>query len=131
MGANLLDAVRWNRVFKSMAEVRSIAAAVERYAADHGAYPAVGSMDELARLLEGEYIEALPRTDRWGRPYRYYYRSVGEAGPQDYVIVCTGSDGLAEAGDPWDYPSGTTVDPDSDIVYSNGKFVRYPEGRCC
>ena len=48
---------------------------------------------------------------------------------QNYAVVCLGTDGLPEVKDPWSYPHGPTTDYANDIVYSDGQFIRYPEGR--
>jgi hypothetical protein len=131
MVPNWLDAVERARSMRSMADIRRIATAVERYAVDHNAYPAAQSMDELAAILEPKYVKSLPRQDHWGNPYRYLTRDGQASGPQEYLIISLGSDGLAEVQEPWSYPQGVTVDYKSDLVYSMGSFIRYPEGRCC
>lgn len=131
MVPNWLDAVERARTMWTMADIRRIATAAERYAVDHNAYPVAQSMDELSAVLEPTYIDSLPRRDQWGSSYRYSTRDVQASGPQEYLIISLGSDGVAEPYEPWGYPRGATVDYRNDIVYSQGAFVRYPEGRCC
>lgn len=126
---NLSDAFQRGRAKKSMADIRSIATAVEAFAIDQGAYPAAGSLDELARLLEGKYIAALPRKDQWGNPYRYRLLGDPPVERQEYWIIGAGSDGAVEWADPRSYPEGATTDYACDFVYYNGQFRRYPEGR--
>lgn len=126
---NLGDAGQRGRAKKSMADIRSIATALEAWAVDQGAYPAAGSLDELAPLLEGKYIAALPRKDQWGNPYRYHLLGDPPVDRQEYWIISAGSDGTVEWADPRSYPEGATTDCACDIVYYNDHFRRYPEGR--
>lgn len=126
---NLLEAIQRGRSQQAMADLRSVATACEAYFVDRNAYPAARSMDELARILEPKYLQTCPRRDGWGIPYSYFTRKVEGAGPQSYRIVCSGSDRVVETKDPWSYPEGATTNYADDIVYSDGIFVRYPEGR--
>lgn len=126
---NLLEGVTRGRSMQAMADLRGIATAAETFYVDNKAYPVAASMDELAKILEPRYMARLPRGDKWGQPYRYFVRNLQKDGPQEYVILCNGSDGLAERQDPWSYPQVATTDYARDIVYSNGEFIQYPEGR--
>lgn len=95
----------------------------------HSGIPEIGLSSQL--LPDETGIDSLPRTDHWGNPYRYDTRDVQASGPQEYLIISLGSDGEAEPHEPWGYPRSATIDYRNDIVYSQGAFVRYPEGRCC
>lgn len=45
-----------------------------------------------------------------------------------YVIVSVGACGQREQLDPWAYDPGTTSTYESDIVFKDGAFWRYPQG---
>lgn len=126
---NLTLAVKSARARHAMADLRSISTAAEQFSVDHNSYPVAASIDELARILEPQYVKKLPHADDWGNPYRYFVRRIQKDEPQNYVVVCLGSDGIPEVKDPWSYPQGPTTDYANDIVYSDGQFIRYPEGR--
>ncbi len=135
---DLLQVRNRNRQKRTMADMRSIATAWEARATVMNAY-SVGAggasvrmaerrvtVTELARSLEPTYIRKFPRTDGWGTEFQFStagYDKTGQA--QTYVIRSLGSDGRS---DRIANLSGPTTNLSDDIVYSNGAFVRYPEG---
>lgn len=123
---NFFNAVVRGKQKRTMADERSIGTAVESFAVDENRYPAqqeLGPVAGIAPLLEPTYIKKLPSQDAWKSSYLYW--SDGET----YVVVSLGGDGKAEMDlDGYralDNPS-SSKDPDQDIVYANGSFVRYP-----
>lgn len=113
-----------SRQTQTMADMQSIATAWEARAADIDSY-SVATRDgtrvtaaDLARALEPKYITKLPRTDAWGTDFQFTVTD------NDYTIRSLGSDRrrdrIANA-------SGPTTNPDDDIIFSNGSFIRYPE----
>jgi type II secretion system protein G len=130
---NLLAAVQRGRQKKSMADMRSIATAVESYAVDYNVYPAAAcnqgqyTADTDVTLqtnsflaLQPSYIAHVPYTDGWGHFFTYatpatqdQYRleSLGRDGKTNGALVC-----------------GTTHDFNDDIAYANGSFIQWPEG---
>ncbi len=50
-------------------------------------------------------------------------------GPQHYVIVSAGKDGIFQQNDPRNYPPGDTTSFNSDIVMKDGQFIRAPTGK--
>ncbi len=61
--------------------------------------------------------------DPWGHPFRIVVTT------QRYVIVsCSECGGAFDRSDPFTYPSGATTSFNSDIVFSDGVFIAYPEG---
>ena len=141
---NLLLAMNRSHQKQTMADMRSIATAWEARATDINSY-SVGARRnsragagvkmpaeqrvttaELARALEPTYIRKLPRADGWGIGLQFTtgdYESTGQA--QTYMIRSLGSDGRS---DRIANLSGPTKNLEDDIVYSNGSFIRFPEG---
>ncbi|HEV8239832.1 MAG TPA: hypothetical protein VGS57_10735 [Thermoanaerobaculia bacterium] len=107
----------------TITEIRELGVALESRAVDENGYPAVATVDELAPLLEGHYLRAVPRLDGWQRALRY---EVDGSGPDArYFIASAGSDGLWKHSRLADYRDSPGPHGD-DIVYSNGGFVTLP-----
>ena len=110
---------------KAMADMRTIATALEARATDENSYPKV-DFDGLSALLSPVYIRTLPETDPWGTRFLY----VGA--DQQYRIVSAGSDRRFE----WNARQFEAVDqmtqirltddPDADIVFQDGLFTQAP-----
>ncbi len=138
---NLLTAMQRSKQKRTMADIRSIATAWEAYAVDENAYTAAGIPEEptqdqttegtdwsemsyssVAGRLSPDYIKNLPANDGWGNAYEYFTAENG----QRYSIDSMGKDGVRDEGSAAD---GPTTDFNCDIVYENGSFVQYPEGK--
>ena len=128
---NVLTAMQRSKQKRTMADLRSVATALESYSTDNNAYPRVESIEELRAILTPTYIRELPQLDGWGAPIRYECRSsVSEdsAAPCDsYWLSSGGRDGTLETDDPTFAIPQTTVNFDCDIIYANGEFVQYPQ----
>jgi len=129
---NLLAAVQRGRQKKSMADMRSIATAVESYAVDYNIYPsatcepglyttgtALSLNTNSFALLQPSYIARVPFTDGWGTFFRY----ATPAADDQYRIESLGRNKIFDA-----IVCGTTHDFNDDIIYSNGTFIQFPEG---
>lgn len=124
---SFLTAIDRARQKRSMADIRTIASAWETRASDTQSYLVAGftfpsapaTYDDLYTALCPTYLRKLPRYDGWGRPLEF------GAGPDPklFGIRSAGRDGLYE-GDT--YIAAETANPDCDIVYGSGSFVRYP-----
>lgn len=114
---NLLNAVDRGKQKRTLADLRSIAVAIESYAVDHDAYPVASSTGDLEAALVPTYINALPAQDGWGHAFRV--SSNGES----YGLASAGKDGTFESCEP-----AQTTRFDDDICFVDGRFVRYPEG---
>lgn len=115
-------AVMRNAQKRTMADMHSIAAAWEARAIDVHSYAVAPrkrlvTASELARALEPKYIRNFPRVDGWGTEYQF------TADAETYAIRSLGRDHKSDRAD----ASGATNSFDSDIIYSNGSFVQYPE----
>ena len=117
---NLLNAIDRGKQQRTMADLRSIATAIEAYAVDNDFYPTALDIDELESVLEPVYIRNIPETDGWGNRLIYL---PGEPPGSGYRIRSFGKDGVAEA-----VPrGGPTGDFDCDIVFIDGQFTQWPE----
>ena len=131
---NLLQAINKARQKRTMADIRTIAAAWEARATDLGKYNSAAylgvsntvAMTELAGALEPTYIKVLPVRDGWNRSFSAFtdlpWTDTGTS--QRYIVSSPGRDGVIN--------SSQTLGPftnfDCDIIYSNGTFLAYPEG---
>ena len=121
---NLLTAMQRSRQKRTMADMRTIAVALEAYGVDHQGeeYPPGEYAASLAPHLQPTYMKAVPSVDGWGTGIRY-----SPLPNRGYVIVSAGANKTFEADSPDEYASGETSHFDCDIVFSNGSFVQYPE----
>lgn len=111
---------------RTVTEIRELGVALESRAVDENGYPAVATVEELAPLLEGHYLRAVPRVDGWRRPLRYEVEGTGREA--HYFIASAGSDGLWKHTRLADYRDLPGPHGD-DLVYSNGGFLTLPGQR--
>ena len=130
---NLLNALQRGKQKRTMADIRTLATAVESYNVDNSAYPTAVvcptplpttflTLDSSSwTLLKPTYIAEPAFVDGWRNPLQYAVDNQFFS----YVLKSNGRDGLSD----WTTAScGTTTDFNSDIVYSNGTFIQYPDG---
>jgi len=136
---NLLQGMQRSHEKRTLADMRTIATGWEARATDFKTY-AIGakgrdpadekridwktltpiSSAELQHALQPTYVRVMPLTDGWGRPFEF------AAGDQTYAIRTLGRDGRGENNGV--YALSRTSSFDADVVYSNGSFIRGPEG---
>jgi hypothetical protein len=111
---------------KTMADLRTIATALEARATDTNEYPESCDMETLRKLLEPAYVSRMPSRDAWGHELVY----VGSPSHQTYRFVSAGADGVFDARSKQidDVPPRETDSFDEDIVFQNGQFLQYPRG---
>ena len=128
---NFLDALQKAKAKRTVADVRLIGGALDSYRVDHdGEVPAVQSIDELAAVLEPEYLVTVPRTDGWEQPFVYVCWSPQEDPERcDSYRVASGGRNKQLEQELGTYQPGSfaTSDYDEDIVYGDGNFLRWPE----
>jgi hypothetical protein len=105
---------------RTTSELRNLGFALEARAVDEGGYPPTATLDALAPMLEGRYIQHVPRVDGWNRPMRYESEGSGPDGR--YFLGSAGSDGRWQHPRLADYRDLQGPHGD-DIVYSNGGLV--------
>ncbi len=104
---------------RTMADMRTLALAINSYASDHAFVPQViGTATGLRPYLEPTYLKVLPVRDGWRRDL--FYQGSG----LDYTVLSYGADGVAQSG-PY---VGPTTHYDADIALVNGVFMQWPEG---
>lgn len=121
---NYLNSIERARQKRTMADIRSIAQAWETRNSEEGTFAAAGfsfpsavAYDDLRETLAPSYMKNIPRYDGWGRPLQF--GAIGKV----YGIRSAGRDGVYETDT---YEDGTGENPDCDIVFSNGNFIRHP-----
>lgn len=129
---NLLNAVQRGKQKRTMSDMRTMATAVEAYAVDNNFYPpttcpsssvitGVTMTDTSLSNLSPTYIANPVRKDGWDRFFQYGVIPATNA--QAYGFKSRGRDGVVGATD-----CTTTTNFNDDIIYTNGGFVRFPEG---
>jgi Flp pilus assembly protein TadD len=115
---------------RTMADMRTLAMAVEAFATDYNGYPEAGSMEELGRLITPTYIRTLPVKDGWGTEFRYlaWKEDPSDEWAQNYRIASAGKERKFEFMDLRRYSKRETHHFDCDIVFGQGEFIQYPEG---
>lgn len=105
---------------RTMRDIRALATGLEALGTNAG-YPNVADARDLADRMG--WGSKGPLLDGWGFPIEVHVR------PDRYVIRSAGPCGAFETSDPWAYegPAGTTDDR-ADIVFSDGRFIRFPDG---
>jgi len=113
--------------------IREVGRAIEAYAAaNNGKYPVeqTGEISAIKPKLVPHFAPYLKEVDGSRHPIRYY--CFHDTGP--YYIIALGEDHKEDVGiyhspgQPIDTSFVTIDDPTQDIIFSNGKFVRYPKG---
>jgi hypothetical protein len=107
----------------TMADMRTIATALEARATDTNNYPDA-SFEDLPGLLSPTYIKEVPKVDGWGSSFAY----VGNG--EHYRIISAGADRRFEWSSRQIATTGIeprqTDNPDADIVYQDGNFIQFP-----
>lgn len=116
---NFYNAVNRGKQKRTMIDLRSIGTAVEEYGIDNNIYPKASNIDKLANLIEQKYIQIVPRKDGWGNTI------IASSDYTLYTICSGGKDGgpCTLVGD-----GGATNRFNDAIIFSNGRFVQWPEG---
>ncbi len=117
---NMLTATQRSRQKRTMADMRTMAPAIEAYATDENVYPPTPS------AVVPKYAKSVASVDGWGTPFKY------ECWPRDecknYAIASAGADKTFEHESLQEYATDTKTDDfDSDIVFFNGNFAQVPE----
>lgn len=126
---NFLDALQKAKQKRTVADVRTIATALESARADAGRYPAVSDAAALGTTLAGHGYNGNGQ-DGWKRPLRYTCLQKEDDGCASYELASGGSDGAFEHA-PGEYgqESFDATAYASDIVMSDGMFSRWPNGQ--
>lgn len=113
---NVLNALHRGKQKRTMADVRSVATAIEAYNVDNTAYPTAPDVIILMANIRG-FLNTPVTEDGWGRELQV------DSEPIRYTVGSGGRDGGALNG-----AGGPTTNLDDAIIYSNGRFFQWPEG---
>ncbi len=117
---NLLRAIDRGRQSSTLADMRTVGDALERYAVDHLTYPTAADLEALRPELEPDYVKRLPARDGWGHPFVFEVDDVGST----YTLRSPGKDGvLQDTG-----AAERSLDFTADIVLVDGVFLERPAG---
>jgi len=122
---NLLNAIDRGKQKRTMADLRSMGTAIEEYSIDNNFYPVATTVPLLEAEVSPSYMRKLPERDGWGMDISvncaagaYTLGSCGKGatscGSTDLNLIGTG---------------GKTTSFASSIIFSNGSFVQWPEGK--
>ena len=117
---NLMGALHRSRQSRTMADIRSVAQAIELYQQDLSQFPeAVGgcTAEDLRPLLDA-FVGEYSAVDGWRRPLMY------ESDGTDYTLLSYAANGAPDL----PYTNGPTHRFEDDIVFSVGTFIQWPEG---
>ncbi len=114
---NLRNAVDRGKQKRTVADLRSLATAIEQYAIDNTVYPTAATPAQLGMHLTPIYIQTMPLQDAWNRDF------IVDSASLEYTIGSGGKDGGA-----LNVIGGPTNDFDDAIIYANGQFFQWPEG---
>ena len=111
----------------TMADMRSVATAIEAYKIDNDALPAAptGSfvpVEAILNAVQPIYIRQLPLVDGWGNTFWIWTDGIS------YRIVSAGRDGILQQDWATTEGAGATTSFESDIVFGDGQFQQWPEG---
>ena len=119
---NLLNAINRGRQKRTMADIRSIATALEAYSVDFNFYPktAATAPKDWGSYIEPTFIRRLPTNDGWNQALQMIMDGTG----QSYTIYSMAKGGAYDGS----WTGGPKTDFADDIVFSNGQFAQWPEG---
>ncbi len=129
---NYRNAIERARQRRSMADMRSLATALEAYASDFDRYPPAAftlptglalptsTLENARPYLQPTYLRTVPVNDGWNS--WFLYGTTAER--SDYAIRSAGREGSPDTAPAY----GPTTDFRDDIILVNGQFVQWPEG---
>ena len=118
---NLMNALDRSRQSSTLADMRTVATALERYAFDNNGYPVVDGIAGLRAELAPRYLKKLPVEDAWDHPLVYEVDETGST----FTLLSPGKDGELQ---PPAVAAGAAAADDFavDIVMVDGVFVQGP-----
>ena len=114
---NLLNAVDRGKQKRTMADLRSLAIAIETYQVDEASYPTASDIATLNTSLTPVYMRTGIENDGWGNNF------IVEAVTGEYTIGSPGKDGGA-----LNIVGGATTNFTDAIIFTSGTFHQWPEG---
>jgi hypothetical protein len=93
---------------------------------DFAAVPVISRAD-LAKVLVPKYIAAIPEKDGWGHPYEFRLNTQDANAIRVMAVRSAGKDGKLSS-TVYEVGAFPPADPDQDITWMDGFFVRWPQG---
>lgn len=118
---SLLHAMDRSRQGSTVADLRVIGDAMERYAVENQTYPVVDEFAALRPELEPDYLKKLPKADGWDHPFDLAVDKKGLS----YTLRSFGKDGEPQSAE----LTEVSHDFAADIVLVDGVFVQRPAGK--
>jgi type II secretion system protein G len=137
---NLLDAMQKAKQKRTVADARIVGTAMMTWLTDAVGAAAAGqsntvdlttyssiTLTELEEQLKPLYLQQVPILDGWKHTFDYYLAVTNPLAEQVMAIRSGGRNGQPESSS---YEPGafTPTDYDQDIVWTDGFFVRWPQG---
>lgn len=126
---NFIDALAKAKQKRTLADMRTIATALESQREQSGRYPMASDAAALGPLLAGHGYNGNGQ-DAWKHELRYSCLSPAEGACDSYELASGGRDGTFEQ-QPGGYEEGA-FEPtayDADLVLVDGLFHRWPDGQ--
>ena len=120
---NLLNAIDRGKQKRTMADLRSMGTAIEEYSIDNNFYPVATTLAALSDQVTPSYIRALPANDGWGSDFEV------DSAPGLYTLASCGKGNTGACSSACQTGCGKTNLFADDIIFSNGSFVQWPEGK--
>ena len=120
---NLLNAIDRGKQKRTMADLRSMGTAIEEYSIDNNFYPDAATLADLSTEVTPSYIRALPANDGWGNAFSV------DSDPNLYTLASCGKGATGGCTPACQTGCGKTQNFSDDIIFSNGSFVQWPEGK--
>ena len=126
---NFLDALQKAKQKRTVADMRTIGAALESYGAENEHYPDAADAASLASQLAGHGYGGGAQ-DGWKNELRWTCLEQADSGCASSELASGGRDGVFQS-EPGDYEEGAfaVTEYDSDLVLVDGLFVRWPESQ--
>ncbi|MDP9120387.1 MAG: prepilin-type N-terminal cleavage/methylation domain-containing protein [Acidobacteriota bacterium] len=138
---NFLDALQKAKQKRTVADMRNTGTAMFSWLTDQvgaaaagqsatnvdlGSYGSVLDGTALTTVLTPQYLQAVPELDGWKTVYQYYLNTANPLAKQVMAIRSLGRNKVAE-GTSYTVTSFDPTNYDSDIVWADGFFVRWPQ----
>ena len=97
--------------------------AIEEYSIDNNFYPKASTLSELEAHVTPAYMRKLPERDGWGMEFFI------DSDPGSYTLGSCGKGETSCGSLMLKGFGGKTSNFTDDVIFSNGSFVQWPEGR--
>jgi hypothetical protein len=100
-----------------MTNMRSVGTSIEMYAIEIPHYPVASDVNALMAAIQPVYMANVPLVDGWEHTFQV------DSSTTEYTLYSFGKDGSGT-----NCATGATSTFNDQICFTNGQFVRFPEG---